>query len=175
MSELESHVMLFFTGISRSAAQVAVAQVQSMPERTREMERIRELVDEGLDVLQNGSDIREFGQLLHEGWLMKRSLSHAISTTFIDDAYEAARGCGAIGGKLLGAGGGGFLMLFAPPELQPRIKEALGALLHVPVEFEYPGSQIIFHDPESDAAGRRSVLEAVARLDNSSRVRAAAP
>jgi len=80
---------------------------------------------------------------------MKRSLSSVVSTDFIDDAYAAARAAGAWGGKLLGAGGGGFLLVFAPPERHPQIMRALDNLLYVPVEFETQGSQIIFYDPDS--------------------------
>jgi D-glycero-alpha-D-manno-heptose-7-phosphate kinase len=149
LRELESHVMLFFTGLSRSAAAVAETTVKLMSERMHEMTRIRELVDEGLDVLQSGADIRQFGELLHEGWQMKRSLSSAVSTDFIDVAYDAARKAGAYGGKLLGAGGGGFMMIFASPNRHAQIIDALGDLLYVPVEFDTHGSQIIFYDPDS--------------------------
>ncbi len=149
MRELESHIILFFTGISRSAAAIASAKVQSFAKRMQEMKRIRELVDEALDILHRSRDLSDFGELLHEGWRMKRSLSSVVSTDFIDDAYAAARAAGAWGGKLLGAGGGGFLLVFAPPERHPQIMRALDNLLYVPVEFETQGSQIIFYDPDS--------------------------
>jgi D-glycero-alpha-D-manno-heptose-7-phosphate kinase len=92
-------------------------------------------------------DMSEFGALLHESWQMKRALSASVSTNYVDEAYEAARSAGAYGGKLLGAGGGGFLMIFADPSRHERIREKLGRLLHVPVEFERQGTQIIYHDP----------------------------
>lgn len=148
LRNLESHMILFFTGISRNAGAVAASKVKGFAERIKEMQRIRELVDEGVDILQGRGDLSEFGALLHESWQMKRSLSSMVSSDFIDNAYERARKAGAIGGKLLGAGGGGFLLLFAPPERQARIIDSLSDLLHVPFEFEREGSQIIFYDPE---------------------------
>jgi D-glycero-alpha-D-manno-heptose-7-phosphate kinase len=149
IADLEQHVMLFFTGISRSAAGVAATKVSGFGDRGREMSRIRELVDEGVNILHNGRDVTEFGRLLHEGWMMKRALSSVVSTDAIDEAYETARRAGAIGGKLMGAGGGGFLMIFAPPECHPQIVKALDPLLYVPVQFESQGSQIVFYDSES--------------------------
>jgi D-glycero-alpha-D-manno-heptose-7-phosphate kinase len=147
MEYLQSHLILLFTGISRHAHSVASSVVQTMDQRLREMTRIRALVDEALAILHRSSDLAEFGKLMHEGWCMKRSLAAAVSTDTIDQAYEVARGAGAIGGKLLGAGGGGFMLLFAPPERHARILSSLGNLLHVPIAFESQGSQIIFYDP----------------------------
>jgi D-glycero-alpha-D-manno-heptose-7-phosphate kinase len=99
-------------------------------------------------VLQGSSDLREFGQLLDEGWRAKRSLSERVSTPEIDDLYATAQQAGAVGGKLTGAGGGGFLLLFVPPDRQVAVRSALGRLVHVPFGFEYSGSQIIFYSPE---------------------------
>ena len=147
--EFEQHLMLFFTGLSRHAGAVAATKVKSFAERELQMTRIRQLTDRGLEALQGTGDIAELGRLLHETWQMKRQLSSAVSTDAIDEAYEAARNAGAIGGKLMGAGGGGFLMIFAPPDRHRRVIEALGKLLYVPVEFETQGSQVIFYDPDS--------------------------
>jgi D-glycero-alpha-D-manno-heptose-7-phosphate kinase len=149
IADLEKHVILFFTGISRNAGAIAASQVKGFAERAREMHRIRELVDQGAEILQGRGDLLEFGALLHESWQMKRTLSSLVSSDFIDDAYARARKAGAIGGKLLGAGGGGFLLVFASPERHPQIIAALSDLLYVPIEFEREGSQIIFYDPES--------------------------
>jgi len=154
IDELEQHVMLFFTGISRNAGDIALTKVQGFNEKMREMRRISALVDEGLAVLRGGDDITEIGRLLHESWLMKRSLSSAVSTDQIDGAYTTARQAGAIGGKLLGAGGGGFLMIFAPPAKHARIAEALAPLLYVPIQFEDHGSQIIFRSSEAQPRAR---------------------
>lgn len=94
-------------------------------------------------------ELLEFGRLLHEGWRLKRSIASAISTDAIDEIYTAAIDAGALGGKILGAGGGGFMLLFVPPERQPAVRERLKSLLLVPFEFESAGSQIIYYDPEN--------------------------
>lgn len=148
--ELQAHLMLFYTGIARTAADVARTYVADLDSRHRQMRLVRGLVEEGLDVLSGSGDLWAFGELLHEAWLAKRSLSPAVSTPQVDALYERARSAGAIGGKLTGAGGGGFLLLFVPPEQQGAVLEELEDLLHVPFRFEATGSQIIFHDPEID-------------------------
>ncbi len=148
LADLESHVMLFYTGLSRSASDIAASQVSNMAKREAELTRIGALAQEAYGLLCSGCDIIQFGKLLDETWRMKRALSDRVSTSAIDDAYAAAMKAGAVGGKLLGAGGGGFLMVFAPPKKQERVKEALSGLLHVPAGFDRNGSQIIFHDPD---------------------------
>jgi D-glycero-alpha-D-manno-heptose-7-phosphate kinase len=120
---------------------------------------MRDLVEEGVALLNSDKDIGLFGELLHEGWQVKRSLSELVSNDAVEEIYARAMAAGAVGGKLLGAGGGGFLLLFVPPEDQQRVREALGQLIHVPFEFEFSGSQIIFFDPETDY----SVAEEVRR------------
>lgn len=147
-AEIESSLLLVYTGIARTASAIASVQLQQMPERIAELRRIRALVDEGHSLLCGNADVIEFGKLLHDTWMMKRSLSKLVTTEFIDEAYCAARSAGAVGGKLLGAGGGGFLLLFARPESHAQIRAALRSLLFVPMEFDYQGTQIIFHDPE---------------------------
>ncbi|MDX2101204.1 MAG: kinase [Alphaproteobacteria bacterium] len=144
---LEQHMMLFFSGQTRFASNVAAEQVKSMAERQRELKRIQSLVDDALNVLCGSGDMAAFGELLHETWQMKRSLSAKVSTDVVDQAYDAARAAGAYGGKLLGAGGGGFLLIFAPPGRRAAIASALNHLLEVPIELEFQGSQIIFNDP----------------------------
>jgi D-glycero-alpha-D-manno-heptose-7-phosphate kinase len=145
--DLEQHVLLFYTGISRSASDVAKTKVRNMAEKQAELKRIHCLAHEAHGLVCGARDMSEFGALLHESWQMKRALSASVSTNYVDEAYEAARSAGAYGGKLLGAGGGGFLMIFADPSRHERIREKLGRLLHVPVEFERQGTQIIYHDP----------------------------
>lgn len=108
-----------------------------------------QLVQEGVSVLAGDRDLSEFGELLHEAWMVKRSLTSKITTPMIDDIYEAARRAGALGGKLLGAGGGGFMLLFAKPEIHEQIKAALPGLLEVPFRFEALGSQIVFYQQET--------------------------
>ena len=102
-----------------------------------------------LDLL-NGNNINKFGKLLHEAWMIKREMSDKVSTKEIDAIYNTAKSAGALGGKLLGAGGGGFLLVFAAPGAQKKIREKLKNLLLVPFEFENLGTQIIFFQPNSD-------------------------
>jgi D-glycero-alpha-D-manno-heptose-7-phosphate kinase len=149
-TELKAHLMLFYTGIARTAADVARSYVVGIESRGRQLRIMKELVEESIDVLASGMDMSAFGELLHEAWQAKRSLSARVSNSEIDRLYERARSAGALGGKLTGAGGGGFLLLFVPPEKQAAVIEALDGQLHVPFEFETAGSQIIFYEPGVD-------------------------
>jgi D-glycero-alpha-D-manno-heptose-7-phosphate kinase len=109
------------------------------------------MVDKAIGILNGGdSDISDFGRLLHENWTLKRSLTDKISTPQIDKIYNDALEAGALGGKLLGAGGGGFILFFVEPEYQPAVKEKLKNLLYVPFKFENTGSQIIYYAPEDN-------------------------
>jgi len=148
--ELKAHLMLFYTGIARTAADVARSYVVGIESRARQLRIMQELVEESIEVLASGRDIRAFGDLLDEAWQAKRSLSAAVSNSEVDDLYRRARAAGAVGGKLTGAGGGGFLLLFVPPENHIEVREALQGRLHVPFEFESAGSQIIFYEPGVD-------------------------
>ena len=150
ITELSDHVMLFYTGIKRTASDVAGTYVNDMESHRRHLRVLTNLVDEGLSLLSGNGGIAGFGELLHEAWQAKRSLSDAVSNSRVDAMYDDARAAGAIGGKLLGAGGGWFLMLFVPPDRQEHVKEKLRGLIHVPCNFEFTGSQIIFFDPEKD-------------------------
>jgi D-glycero-alpha-D-manno-heptose-7-phosphate kinase len=147
LAELKSHLMLFYTGIARTAADVARSYVHGIESRRRQLRIMKELVEESIDILASGTDIRAFGDLLHEAWQAKRSLSTRVSNREVDTLYGQAQAAGALGGKLTGAGGGGFLLLFVPPDKQPAVVQALDGLLHVPFEFEPAGSQIIFYEP----------------------------
>lgn len=147
IDSLQKHCMLFFTGFSRYASEIAKSQISNMKTNTTTLHRMRAMVDEAIEILENTDrDIREFGELLHEGWQCKRTLSDKVSTDAIDQIYQKAREAGAIGGKLLGAGGGGFILLFASPEDQKQIKTALSNLIYIPFSFENQGSRIIFHE-----------------------------
>ena len=150
IAELKAHLLLVYTGITRTAADVARSFVVAIDSRRRQLRIMKELVDECLDLLASGRDIGAFGELLHEAWQAKRSLSGAVSNPEVDALYEEARAAGAISGKLTGAGGGGFLLLFVPPEKQPAVLEALDGRIHVPFAFESAGSQIIFYEPGVD-------------------------
>ena len=146
---LESHLMLFFTGLSRTASEIAGEQIKQTPNKKEELVRMHRMVDEAIRILNDDNDLSDFGRLLHESWQLKRSLTDKISTPDIDCIYEKAMQAGATGGKLLGAGGGGFILFFVKPERQPGVKKALNDFLNVPFRFESSGSQIIFYEPDN--------------------------
>lgn len=151
VQELNAHLMLFYTGIRRTASNIAESYVNDLEGRSRRQLRImKDLIEEGISILNNGDDISGFGELLHEAWQAKRSLSLQVSNPQVDEIYDAAISAGAIGGKLTGAGGGGFLLLFVPPSHQRSVRERLKQLIDVPFRIEYSGSQIIFFDSEID-------------------------
>ena len=152
MAELSSHLMLFYTGIKRTASSIAQSFVSGLDDRRRQLRIMKDLVDESLAIISGERDIVEFGELLHEAWMAKRSLSVHVSNSDVDALYETARGAGAIGGKLIGAGGGGFFLLFVPPARQSAVRASLDGLIQVPFKFEFSGSQIIFCDREADYA-----------------------
>jgi D-glycero-alpha-D-manno-heptose-7-phosphate kinase len=150
IAELKSHLMLVYTGIARTAADVAKSYVPQIENQRRQLRLMRQMVDEAIEILTGGVNLIAFGELLHESWLAKRSLSDIVSNDEVDRLYKAALEAGAVGGKLTGAGGGGFLLLFVPPERQPNVLKAMGECIHVPFDFETGGSQIIFYEPGTD-------------------------
>jgi D-glycero-alpha-D-manno-heptose-7-phosphate kinase len=141
------HFLLFFTGFQRVASDVAATYVHSLDERENELRAISGMVESGLKSLVQ-ERYSEFGALLDEYWRVKRGSE--ISCPEMDWAYQAALDAGAWGGKLVGAGGGGYLLLFAPPEKHRSVRERLGTLLEIPFEFEFSGSQIIFFDEREE-------------------------
>jgi D-glycero-alpha-D-manno-heptose-7-phosphate kinase len=157
---LNAHLQLYFTGVSRTASEVAESYLGAFAERADVLASIGALVEEALAVLRGPGSLDDFGRLLHEGWLLKRSLGERISNAHVEAIYTAAREAGALGGKLMGAGGGGFLLLFVPPVAQPAVRERLRGLLHVPFRFESSGSQIIFFDHETDYSAEDASREA---------------
>lgn len=159
VKELESHLMLFYTGIVRTAQDVAKSYVDDITAKRRQLRIMSDLVEEALAILNDG-DLHTFGELLHEAWITKRSLSEKVSNPRIDEFYETARMAGAVGGKLTGAGGGGFLLLFVPPERQAAVREELSNLIHVPFEFEPSGSEVIFYDQGKDYSAAEGEREA---------------
>jgi D-glycero-alpha-D-manno-heptose-7-phosphate kinase len=160
LKELNSHLMLFYTGIKRTSADIAESYVNDMEARRRQLRIMKDLIEESISILNNGADLCGFGELLHEAWQAKRSLSAAVSNSFVDEIYESAISAGAVGGKLTGAGGGGFMLLFAPPPRQKAIREKLSTLIHVPFKVEFSGSQIIFFDSEEDYSREEKDREA---------------
>lgn len=149
LKELQDHLVLFFTGFTRHASKIARKQIENSSKKKQELSTMRQMVDEGIKILTQDVDISGFGKLLHEAWKLKRSLTNKISTPQIDEIYETACKAGALGGKLLGAGGGGFMIFFVEPEKKSKLKEKLKNLLSVPFQFENAGSEIIFNKPYS--------------------------
>jgi len=146
---LQDHLMLFFTGISRTADEVAHATITNLKHRAAELHTIRQMVDEAIAILLSpATDLAEFGRLLHESWVLKRRLCDRVSNGTIDGVYETAIRAGAVGGKLLGAGGGGFMLLFVRPEQRTRVADALSPLINVPIRFESSGSRIVLYQPD---------------------------
>jgi D-glycero-alpha-D-manno-heptose-7-phosphate kinase len=145
LEQLQQHILLFFTGFARTASEIAKEQIENIESKTINLDEMVTIVDEAETILLDKSrDLTEFGRLLHEQWHLKRTMSSQITNDAIDRIYDIGVRAGAYGGKLLGAGGGGFIMFFAPQERHQAIKETLGNLLHVPVCFDYLGSQIIY-------------------------------
>jgi len=164
--ELNSHLMLFYTGIKRTASNIANGYARSMDRKSEALNEMHRMVGEGIEILHSGRSIEEFGELLHRGWLLKKSLSSMVSNGIINDIYERAQDAGAIGGKILGAGGGGFLLLFVPPELQKQVRHALGNLIHVPFRFETDGSQVVFYEPQQQDYSELELDRATRKVDS---------
>jgi D-glycero-alpha-D-manno-heptose-7-phosphate kinase len=149
LAELEQHLALYFTGFSRTASEVATQQLRMTPHKKKELGMMLQLVDEAEDVLTNcNRPLLEFGRLLHESWQIKRTLTERISNANIDEIYEAGLSAGALGGKLLGAGGGGFMLFFVPPEKREALRMRLQKLLCVPFRFSDRGSHVVVYEPE---------------------------
>jgi D-glycero-alpha-D-manno-heptose-7-phosphate kinase len=146
--ELESRLMLFYLGTSRLSSEIASKVIESFAKKQAVLRRMHRMVDEALSILVHQSSLDDFGRLLHETWMLKRDLSSVVSNPLVDQVYEAAIKHGALGGKLLGAGGTGFMAFYVPPDAQPSVRQALSAYLHVPFEFEEAGSTLVYHNPE---------------------------
>ncbi|MGZ3420127.1 MAG: GHMP family kinase ATP-binding protein [Polyangiales bacterium] len=149
LAELEKSLMLFYTGITRKANDVLDEQLERTKQGSisADLKYIGGLVDQGLEVLASERPLTGFGEILHDAWLTKRKLSSKITSSAIDAHYDRARGAGAIGGKLLGAGGGGFLLVLARPEDQPAVEAALAGLPRVRFSFDFVGSSLLFYQP----------------------------
>ena len=145
LQNFQSHLMLFFTGFQRNASEIEEEKIKQIKKKKTSLGLMHNMVDEAIKILSEGDDISDFGKMLHENWELKKSLSGNVSTDIIDDIYDTAINNGAIGGKILGAGRGGFIMFFVKPEDQERLKIALSSLLYVPFRFDTTGSQIIFY------------------------------
>lgn len=150
LEELNTHLMLFYTGIKRTASEIASSYAVDMNERAALLNQMRHCVERSYQILSDRDSLVEFGELLHEAWLAKKALSDRVSNPSVDALYDEARSAGALGGKLLGAGGGGFILFFVPPSKQLKVRKKLSRLIQVPFKFEFSGSQIIFYDMEED-------------------------
>lgn len=147
--ELTRSIMLFFTGFSRFASDFAQDQIKNMSSRKSQLRTIRGMVDSAIDMLRDpNTPITELGELMHDSWRLKRELADNVSNPQIDEIYEAGRGAGAIGGKLLGAGGGGFMLFLVDPEKRLQVRERLQHLIHVSVGFDNDGSKIVLYQPD---------------------------
>ena len=145
LSKLQSHLMLCFTGFSRTASEIAKGQISRIEVNSSILSEISELTSEALVILTNEkTDIKLFGELLNVQWKLKKKLDETISNMQIDTIYDKSMSQGAIGAKLLGAGAGGFLLIFAEPDKQDQIKKSLGGNLFVPFRFDFTGSSIIY-------------------------------
>jgi len=151
LAALEQNLALYFTGFSRIASEIAQEQLRVTPQKTKELETMFQMVDEAENILTTPHrSLDEFGRLLHEGWKVKRSLTNKITNSNINEIYEAGLEAGALGGKLLGAGGGGFMLLYVPPERREALRLRLKKLLCVPFAFSNRGSQVSVYEPEGE-------------------------
>lgn len=147
--ELNNSLMVFFTGFTRFSAEIQTETKKHIQDNTKQLLEMKALVNEAESVLTNKkSNLNEFGRLLNYTWKLKRQTSDKISTDIIDVLYERAMNAGASGGKLLGAGGGGFLLFYVEKDKQKMVKEAMKDLMLVPFKFENAGADVIYYSPE---------------------------
>lgn len=145
---LNNHLMLFYTGQSRISSEIALSTIQNLRKKQKIFYKLYDLLWDGLKVIEsNGDDINDFGRLLNETWKYKKEISNQVSNTMIDEIYEIAMKNGALGGKILGAGGGGFILFFVPQERQEKIRNIFSHLTYVPFDFEESGSKVVVYEP----------------------------
>lgn len=148
--QLNDNLMMFFTGFTRFSSDMQKANQSGYDEKIKQLQQMYALVDEAEAVLEDKhSDLDEFGRLLDKTWRLKRQTGGAITTNSIDALYEKGIAAGALGGKLLGAGGGGFLVFYVAPDKQQAVMDAMSDLLYVPFKFEDGGTRVIHYSPES--------------------------
>lgn len=140
---LNDHILMFFSGVLRDSQSVTVDKVKNIKNKINELFKMNEMVNEGLKILENSNqDLNDFGKLLNSSWEIKKKLSHNITNNTLDSIYDCGIANGAIGGKILGAGGGGFMIFFAPPERHQKIINALNHLTKISFKFENTGSMV---------------------------------
>ena len=148
LQALQNHLMLVFTGISRTANEIAETIVTNLNNKTADMSTMQQMVEHAITIISSAkTDLVEFGHLLREAWQLKRELSDQVTNSTVDQLLDAAMKAGAIGGKLLGAGGGGFMLLFVRPEHHVRVRAALANLITVPFAFDMSGGRIVLYQP----------------------------
>lgn len=148
IEQLNSHIMLFFTGLSRIASEIAGKQIANLNERQSQLDKMFKMTFQARDILQSERcEISDLGAMLNESWHLKKQLANDVSSAQIDEIYQAAIDAGAYGGKLLGAGGGGFMMFMAPPERHEAIKQRLSKFIHVNIKTGACGSKIVMYEP----------------------------
>lgn len=146
MRDFWDHTVLVFTKFTRTASEIAGEQLKHMDKKGPQLREMEAMVDEGISILLNANTpLEQFGELLHESWMLKRELSPIITNDEIDEIYSAALNAGASGGKLLGAGAGGFMVFFVKPENKSKLLQDLSKLLHVPVGPDHTGSHIVYY------------------------------
>lgn len=143
--QLQSRLMLIYTGTSRAASEIAADVIANMESKKAILRQMGSMVERALSILNGDASLDDFGRLLHEGWMLKRELGASVTNASIDGIYDVATEHGALGGKLLGAGGTGFMVFYVPPEKQPHVIRALTTCLHVPFKFENEGSSIVYY------------------------------
>ena len=141
--QLNENLMMIFTGVTRRANDIEKKKITNMKNIKSQLNQILELVEEGLSCLQIGKDLDDFGRLLHENWELKKSLSADVSDSQIDDLYEKGLRCGALGGKILGAGGGGFLLFYVPKDKQSAFRKVFSEMHEVKIKLNAHGSAVI--------------------------------
>lgn len=144
LTTLQNHLLLYFTGFSRFASQIEASKLVNFSGRKQELQRMMQMVADAEHLLADETrDLQEFGRMLQEAWEYKKSLSSGVTTSAIDEIYNRAIAAGATGGKILGAGGGGFMLFFVVPDNQSAVRKALNGLIEVPFQFEPEGSRVV--------------------------------
>lgn len=147
---LDDNLMMFFTGFTRFSSDIQKENLCNEKDYLQQLHAMKEIVEEGVKILtDNHRDLDDFGRLLHQTWQLKKAVGKTVSTPIIDELYEKGIEAGALGGKLLGAGGGGFLLFYVQPEKRQSVMEAMKKLLHIPFHFENGGTRVIYYAAEN--------------------------
>lgn len=166
LETLDHRLMLFYTGTSRMGSEIVQHTLANLPRHTEELQHMRKMVDRGIDILTGNSDLDSFGLLLDEAWQYKRRLNSRVSNRNIDSIYTRALAHGALGGKLLGAGGTGFMLFYVPPDRQDAVREALASCIHVPFRFDEKGASIIANNADTSTPPRATPARQRAEVVN---------